>query len=383
MDKRIFFLGSLSVLALFLSACGGNAASAATPEATLPAVTDSVAISAEGRLVPLHSVELSFGVGGEVAEVKVAEGDSVKAGDVIARLDAGSLQASVEQAEATLAVAEANRQKYLDSLPQQIAAAEAEVKSAQAQIAAATAKRDTSAALIEAEAALAQARFAQQQVQTTYDRIIELELLGSTEEQARLALETAIKATQAAQARVDALKSGSPSDRADSAQIAAASASFKAAQARLEKLQSEAGGQPDGTYAAAVQQAEAALRAAHVALAQAELRVPLDGSVARIDLKVGQRVGPGATVVIVADLSGWQIETDDLTEIDVPRVSVSQAVTIKVDALPDVMLKGQVESIGTLYQEKSGDITYPVEIRLIDTDPRLRWGMTVAVTFEK
>jgi len=42
-----------------------------------------------------------------------------------------------------------------------------------------------------------------------------------------------------------------------------------------------------------------------------------------------------------------------------------------------------VESIGALFEERSGDVTYPVKIRLLEADSRLRWGMTVAVTFEK
>ncbi len=382
MNKRSQLISLLLLAALLMTACGGAAATATT-EATLPAVVDDVAVSAEGRLVPIQSVSLSFGAGGEVAEVLVAEGDLVKSGEVIARLRDDSLQAAIAQAEAGLAVAQANQAKYLEQLPRQIAAAEAEVRSAQAQLAAASAKRDNGAALIEAEAAFAQARFAQQQAQTAYDRMIELEMLGTVEEQARLALETAIKNTRAAQARVDALKSGSPSDRADSAQIAAASASLGAAQARLDQVKAEAAGKPDDTYAAAVQQAEAVLLSAQTALTETELRAPSDGVMAKIDLKVGERIAPGAAVAVLADLSGWQIETDDLTEIDVPSVSVGQVVTIKVDALPELALKGEVESIGSLFQEKSGDVTYPVTIKLLDSDPRLRWGMTVATTFEK
>lgn len=62
---------------------------------------------------------------------------------------------------------------------------------------------------------------------------------------------------------------------------------------------------------------------------------------------------------------------------------MDQAVTIKVDALPELALKGIVDSIGAVSQLKSGDVVYPVKIKLIDNDPQLRWGMTVAVTFEK
>ncbi|HLF25444.1 MAG TPA: HlyD family efflux transporter periplasmic adaptor subunit [Anaerolineae bacterium] len=379
--NRSVQLSGVILTAVLIVACGG--ASQTTPEATLPPVVDSTAVSAEGKLAPLQSVNLSFGLGGQVAEVLVADDEAVKAGDVIARLRADSLQAAVAQAEAGLRVAAANQAKYLDILPQQIAAAEAEVRSAQAEIAAAAARRDNSAAVIEAEAALAQAKFAQQQAQTAYDRIIEVGIGGPTEEQVRLALANANAAVEAAQARLDALQSGSPGDRADAAQLTAAHSSLAAAQARLDQLQAEAEGKPDETYAAAVQQAEAALQSAQAALAETELRAPFAGTIAQLNLKAGERVAPSATVAVLADLSGWRVETDDLTEIDVPNITTGQAVTLKLDALPELTLTGEVESIGSLYQERSGDVTYPVKIKLIDGDPRLRWGMTVVVTFEK
>jgi hypothetical protein len=34
-------------------------------------------------------------------------------------------------------------------------------------------------------------------------------------------------------------------------------------------------------------------------------------------------------------------------------------------------------------QVKSGDVVYPVKSKVLDNDPRLRWGMTAAVTFEQ
>ncbi len=87
--------------------------------------------------------------------------------------------------------------------------------------------------------------------------------------------------------------------------------------------------------------------------------------------------------MVLADLSGWQIETDDVTEIKVPALKVGQGVTIKFDALPDVTLAGRIDSISPVSQVKSGDVVYPVKIKVLDNDPRLRWGMTAAVTFEE
>ncbi|MGV8049755.1 MAG: hypothetical protein AB2L21_05310 [Anaerolineaceae bacterium] len=55
--------------------------------------------------------------------------------------------------------------------------------------------------------------------------------------------------------------------------------------------------------------------------------------------------------------------------------------TLTVDALPGLELHGTVEWISLDYTEKSGDILYSARIRLDDSDPRLRWGMTRSVIF--
>jgi HlyD family secretion protein len=378
--KKSGVIISLMLLTLLLAACGSGQP-AATPDAaaTLPPVKDTAAVSSEGKLEPLQFANLGFAAGGEVAEVLVKEGDPVKTGDVIARLRTDAQQNAIAQAEAGVAVAKANEAKYVEQLPQQIDAAEAEVQSAQAQVASASAKYNNQAEVAAAKAALAQAKVDQKAAEDAYQRVIDKQLFGPTEEQSRLALETAKRGTEAAQLRLDQLTG----DRANAAGLTAASARLKAAEANLEQLKAEANGQPNPTYAAAIAQAEAALKSAQARLIDAELKAPFDGTIAQVNVKVGEMAAPGTPVVVLADLSGWQIETDDLTEIKVPTVGVGQAVTVKADALPDVELKGEVATIGALFQEKSGDVVYPVKVKLLDNDPRLRWGMTVNVTFEK
>jgi hypothetical protein len=58
-------------------------------------------------------------------------------------------------------------------------------------------------------------------------------------------------------------------------------------------------------------------------------------------------------------------------------------VLVTADALPDLELSGTVESIGEVFEEKRGDITYTVRVALDERDERLRWGMTTVVAFEK
>jgi multidrug resistance efflux pump len=346
-------------------------------------VKDNSAVKAEGKLEPVQSVKLSFASGGEVAEVLVKEGDTVKAGAVIARVKSDIQQAAVARAATDVTVAKASEAKYREQLPQQIAAAEADIQAAQAAIAATTARRGDPAARAGAEAALYQAKVKQQEAEYAYKKVIDKGLYGPAEEQARLAVENAKRETEAAQLRLNQLKSGSASYRAQSAEITAAQARLDAAQVRLDQLKAEATGKPNPTYAAAVQQAEAGLATAKTDVADTELRAPLAGTIAKLEVKAGETAAPGVPVVTLADFSGWQIVTNDLTEIKVPNITAGQPVVVTFDALPELELKGTVDSIGALFQTTSGDIVYPVKVKLIEVDPRLRWGMTAAVTFEK
>jgi multidrug efflux pump subunit AcrA (membrane-fusion protein) len=379
--KRAPFLIMLVGVCVFLAACGGTPSTVTATPAIAP-VKDSSAIKAEGKLKPAQSANLSFATGGEVTELLVKEGDAVKAGDVIARVKSDAQQAAVTRAEAGVAAAKASEAKYMEQLPQQIAAAEAEIRSAQAQIAASSAKQNDPAAIAAAEAAVYQARVSQQAAEDAYKKVLDRKLYGPTEEQSRLVVETAKRTTEAAELRLKQLKSGS-ARQATGAEIAAAQARLDAAQARLDQLRAEANGKPNPTYATAIQQAEAALQSARTAVTDTELHAPFAGTIAQIKVKAGETAAPGALVAELADFSNWLVETSDLTEIKVPNVKEGQSVLVTFDALPELNLKGVVESIGVLNQTSSGDIVYPVRVKLIDTDPRLRWGMTASVEFEK
>jgi len=144
-------------------------------------------------------------------------------------------------------------------------------------------------------------------------------------------------------------------------EIAEAKAMVRQAQARLDLVRAGAREEEIAAAQAAVAQAEAALQQAQASLADTELRAPFAGTVARLDVKVGEQVVAAQPIVELADLSCWQIETDDLTELDIVRV---QTVV-------------RIKSIG---EEKRGDVTYTVVIEPDEQDPRLRWNMTALVT---
>jgi multidrug efflux pump subunit AcrA (membrane-fusion protein) len=382
MKKYVILLGCMAVL---LAACGSAPSTPTpTPQATTTTKSTTLSTAAEGNLEPLQTTNLNFTGKGQITEVLVKEGDTVKAGDVLARLKSDAQRDALTEAEAALAATKAGQAAYRTQLPQLIAGVQAEIKAAQAQQSGAAAGRDRKAEIVEAEAALAQARFMLQQAQTGLDMMYEYnKTSGDTFDRVKLGYDNAVQAVQAAEARVKALKAGSPSDRAQSAQITAAKASEAAANARLAQLQAELDGKAADTFEAAIQQAEVAIDSAKIALSQTELLAPFAGTIAQLNLKAGESTPANLSAVVLADLSGWQIETDDVTEIKVPDIKVGQTVAVKFDALPDVTLKGAVESISSVSQVKSGDVVYPVKVKLLESDPRLRWGMTAAVSFDR
>ena len=117
-------------------------------------------------------------------------------------------------------------------------------------------------------------------------------------------------------------------------------------------------------------------------MSETELKAPFAGTVAEIVPLAGEQVGAGAVVMRLADLSAWQIETDDLTELDVVKVKVGAPASLTFDALPGVELTGKVVQIKPIGAEKQGDMTYTVVIQPDKHEDRLHWNMTATATIE-
>lgn len=367
-----------------------------TPVPQTQAIDDVIA--AQGFVVPARSVELAFRAGGRVAEVLIAEGDQVKQGQALIRLQDDELKATLAQAQAALTLAQANlAQVQAGARPEEIAAAEASVRTAEAQMSAASAERDrltggaTDAAIAAAQARLAAALVDAKVAQDNYDKVTQCFTapntkdevcpgLGTPEEQARAALKAANEAVAAAQSALnDATKGAGKQVQAAQSNVAALAAQRDLAQARLDQVKAGATSAQIDAAKANVSQAQAAVEAAQAALNEATLLAPFDGSIAQLNVEAGQVVGPGLPIVSLADLTAWQVATDDLSEVDVVKVTIDQTVRITLDALPEVKLAGVVTSIVPKAQTKRGDVTYTVKVQLTEADERLKWGMTAQV----
>jgi HlyD family secretion protein len=362
-------------------------AQAAGPPAAAAARSGTEVASAEGTIVPVRYAELAFRTSDRVAEVLVASGDAVEAGEALARLENDDLRAAIAQAEAAIVVAEAQLAlAKVGPRPEAVAVAEAQIDAAEAALAQAAAQRNQLlAGAIEAEIAaaesdLAAAELGRKAAEDQYDQL-KGKVHGWIEEESILQLHAAEQALTAAHARLaQAEDSAWPQKQSANAAVLVAEAQQNIAQAQLALAKVCPLSEEVEVAEASVRQAEAALEAAQVALAETELKAPFAGTVADVTLEVGETVLPGAPVIIVADFSPWRVETDDLSELNVVHVQLGQEVEVRVDALPDQVFHGRVTEVPLVSELKQGDVTYAVVIELDDVgDAPLRWGMKVFV----
>jgi HlyD family secretion protein len=177
------------------------------------------------------------------------------------------------------------------------------------------------------------------------------------------------------QAQLNALRNSRPAD------IAVLQADVRNAQAQLDKLLSGTRPEQLAQAEASVAAATAALQQQLVAMSKLELRAPFTGTVASLDVTLGEQVSPGVPVLRLADLEQLQLETEDLTELQVVLIQEGDAATVSFDAIPDLTMTGTVTRIRPFGETSSGDIVYRATIALPQADPRLRWNMTAVVTF--
>jgi HlyD family secretion protein len=394
MDKKLrSSLWKLLLGVIFLAGCStANAAPLTADE--IPLVVDQFAVVAEGRLTPSSHVEMAFSAAGQVAEVFVKEGDIVESGQVIARLR------NRERFEAEVATAHmelTNAQIALDEL-----IAQADVASTQAQLELANARDDlrsaeykwnvqqegNRASTATMEAAEAKLVLTEKALERAQDEFNGVSHRPEDDEIRAFALANVSAARQQRDAALRTLNwyTGHPTEIQQGildAELASAEARVAEAERTWEKVKDGPDPQALAVAEERVALAKAMLKAAEAALAETELVAPFQGTIASISLKAGQPVPSGQVVVIIADFERWIIETDDLTEIELPKIQVGQPVTVEFDSLSDMVFDGVVESISPYYELKRGDVTYTVKIAIEQIDPRLQWGMTAVVNFEK
>jgi multidrug efflux pump subunit AcrA (membrane-fusion protein) len=371
--KQLLLIYAVLLAGLLLAGCTGLSTQSTPTEE--PAVFDQVApkISATGVIIPEAWTDLGFSTTGVVAEVLIEEGELVAKDQLLARLKGREeLQAAIAAARFEVNASE----KALEDLEKQ--AKDDLVLAQQAISLYAKTLRDAQYQLD---------NFTVPTNQKDLDPYEAVKLMREKLDAARAAFEP-YKNLSENNDRREALKEDL--DNAQSDYNAAVKRldyviTVDSAQANLEKAEADYAMWKNGPDPAEIalgesrlENAQAALAAAEATLRDLELVAQHPGTVTELDIKSGEWVSPGVPVIQIADLSRLQIKTTDLNEIDAARVKLGDQVEVTFDALPGVILQGQVVKIAPKSSEGSG-VNYTVVVALQDWPEALRWGMTAFV----
>ena len=129
---------------------------------------------------------------------------------------------------------------------------------------------------------------------------------------------------------------------------------------------------------AKVDQMQSALDAAKASFAQGTLEAPFAGTVTSVDVQAGEYINPGQVLITLAKLNELQIETTDLSELNIAAVKVGQPATVFVEALND-NFPGKVTTISPISNKIGGDVVFKVTIKLDEQPKALLWGMSADV----
>ena len=279
-------------------------------------------VNASGEVLAERYADVGSSVMGRVVELPVAEGETVSAGDLLARIDPIQAKSELDAAEAAIRALQAEGQSAME-----------QVLSARADL----------------ELAEAQARESEQSLERT-DALHEEGLVARSE------LDIARATAESRRAQVDSAR----------AAIARSDGIREAAERR-------------------VAQARAQAARARDLLQKTSIEAPISGVVSRLQVREGEMVvigiqnQPGTVLLTVSDLSELNAEVK-VAEADVLRVEIGQEATVTLEAVPERSFRGRVTEVGAsaLPQLTAGAAAreFRVEIRLVEPAPGIRPGLT-------
>lgn len=334
-------------------------------------------LSAAGTVTASSQVVLPFQNSGQVKAINVKVGDQVKAGQVLAQLDAPDLELGVVKAQIALETAKLRlRQTQSGPKPSEIESARASLASAQAAYQAALDKynlNDAQLAVARAQVDKAKATLERARLAYEWEKHNWLDK-DPTRSSQKQALDDAQTAYDLAVAAYNQQAAGIN----DSALRSAAS-QVAQAQYQLDKLLNTPTREDIIQAEAAVKQSEASLQQAQSQLAKASVVAPFDGTVGEIYAQVGQWASSGAQAVALVDLSRLDLSIT-LSEVDVPQVQEGQSVEITLDAEPGKVLTGTVTSVDLVGATTQGVVNYAATIAIHDPTETIRPGMNASAS---
>lgn len=326
-----------------------------------------------------QTANLSWQASGSVGSVDVIVGNSVNEGDVLATISQTSLPQNIILAQADIVAAEQALEDFYDGFSdlalaqtaQAVATAQSEVDDAQKYLDNLNSPaRQTDIDQAEANVVLTQDKL--DKAKEDFDPYA-----GKNNSVTKAARQSALAQAQAdfdnASRYYNALKgTASALDIAQGeANLALAKANLTDALERYEEIQA-------GAQAEDIAAAEARIAAAQATLDMALVDAPFDGTITRVDPKIGDQVSTGSPAFRLDDLSHLLVDVQ-VSEVDINRIQIEQDVSLTFDAILAAEYTGRVTEVSLVGESVQGIVNFTVTVELLDADELVRPGMTAAV----
>ncbi|MBN2123029.1 MAG: efflux RND transporter periplasmic adaptor subunit [Deltaproteobacteria bacterium] len=361
-----------------------------------------------GRLVISGNIEvtdarLSFKIPGRLLERVVDEGETAKAGQIVARLESQDQEIALAQAEANLAYSRAVLSELeAGSRVEDIRRAKAQVnqtRSALLELKRGSRNQEIGDARAEVERAAAAVEGARTQMELASgdheryrklyeDGVISLreyDIIRKKFDTARSAHEEALARLASAKERLSLREEGPRKE-----QIAQAQAALRQVEAAYALVKAGPREETIEQARAKVKVAEEGLRQAQQQLSYTQLPAPFDGMVLSKAAEPGEYLNIGSTVITIADLQRVWLRAY-VNERDLGRVALGQEVEVRTDTFPDKVYRGRVSFINSEAEftpkavqttDERVKLVYRIKIDLPNPNQELKPGMPADAVIE-
>ncbi len=310
-------------------------------------------IQVSGNL-ELTQVDLSFKTAGRMTELAVREGQFVKKGELIAKLDSAQLEQQLLRDQAAVASAESSLQQLQTSIEYQGATIDSDISTRRAELAQAQAKLDELVAgsrpqeIQQAQSAVADAKAWNDQARSDWERAQTLfareDISKSQFDQARAKLDSTAAQLRQAQDRLALVQEGPRKEEIAGAraQVARAQAAVQTAEANRIELRRK-------QQELAARRSEIARARAQAGMTQAQLNdttivAPIDGVVLVKSAEAGEVVAAGTTIVSLGDMAHPWLRAY-INETDLGRIKLGDKAQLSTDSFPGKTYEGRISFI--------------------------------------
>jgi len=304
----------------------------------------------------LTQVDLSFKTAGRMTELAVREGQFVKKGDLIAKLDSAQLEQQLLRDQAAVASAQSSLQQLETSIEYQGATIDSDISTRRAELAQAQAKLDELLAgsrpqeIQQAQSAVADAKAWNDQAKSDWERAQALyareDISRSQFDQARAKLDSTAAQLRQVQDRLALSQEGPRKEEiaGGRAQVARAQAAVQTAEANRIELRRKR--EELAARKSEIDRTRAQVGMTQTQIADATVVAPIDGVVLVKAAEAGEVIAAGSTIVSLGDLGHPWLRAY-INETDLGRIKLGSKVQLSTDSFKGKTYEGHISFISS------------------------------------